>query len=252
VGAVVRIQLRERGQVPRAPPALQALRILSCDPEVIAIDKPAGVLAQEGQAGGPDLQALVSALLASRGEPAQALLVHRLDRGTTGVTLLARSRAAQAWLLAAFREGRVEKSYRALCAGRPAFAERTVDEPVGPDPASPGRQRVDPAGAEAHTRLEVLRTWPSGYAEVLARPTTGRTHQIRVHLAWLGLPLLGDGRYGGPALVTASDGTRLDAARPLLHAERVSVERPGGARLIVEAPLPEDFLRATLFLDRGY
>src|SRR5262249_58989205 len=92
---------------------------LHLDRLVMGVDKPAGVLAQEGRAGGPALPDLCSQLLRERGEPDTALLVHRLDRGTTGVTVLARTRASQAALLAEFREGRPVKEYLALCPGAP-------------------------------------------------------------------------------------------------------------------------------------
>ena len=263
-GDRVEVHLQERGAAPVAPPALEATRLLHLDAEVALVDKPAGVLAQEGRAGGPDLAALVSALLAARGEAPQALLVHRLDRGTTGVCALARTRAAQALLLQAFREGRIAKEYLALCAvaaapdasgeagGADAF---TIDLALGPDPSAAGRRRPDPTGEPASTRVQVLRRWAAtgaagAHALVAAFPETGRTHQVRVHLAARGLPLLGDVRYGGPKLVTGPSGARLDVARPLLHARRLQLppRSEGAPALVIEAPVPLDLAAAIAFL----
>jgi 23S rRNA pseudouridine1911/1915/1917 synthase len=242
-GDRVEVDLREP-----PPPELPAL--LHLDPLVIAVDKPAGVLAQEGRAGGPALPDLCSRLLRERGEPDAALLVHRLDRGTTGVTVLARTRSAQSALLAEFREGRVAKEYLALCSGSPDADELASDLALGPDPGTPGKHRPDAAGAPARTRFRVLRRL-SGATLIAAFPETGRTHQVRVHLAALGLPLLGDVRYGGPRALTRSDGGRLEAPRPLLHALSLRVRHPGGHELALRAPPPDDFAAAIEFLARG-
>ena len=251
-GESVELHLRERGETPHAE-ALEGARILHLDAQLIAIDKPAGVLAQEGLAGGPDLPSLTSALLASRGESMPALLVHRLDRGTTGVTLLARTRTAQSALLEAFRGGLVEKEYLALCAlpadreGTDLADEFVVDLALGADERIAGNRKPDPTGDAARTRFRVLERWP-GVALIAAFPETGRTHQIRVHLAANGLPLLGDARYGGPRLITRPDGARLDLTRPMLHARALSAPHPAGGTLHVEAPRPADLLAALEFL----
>lgn len=240
-GALVEAALRERGGAPAAPAPLGAERILFLDPHLLAVDKPAGVLAQEGRAGGPSLCDLAAALLASRGEKPAALLVHRLDRGTTGVTLLARTPVAQAALLAEFRAGRVEKEYRALVAGAPPD-EGAIDLALGPDPRTPGGRRPDPRGEAARTRYRVLERY-AGAALVAAFPETGRTHQVRVHLAAIGHPLLGDVRYRGPRTVAAG-AAPVAAERPLLHSLQLRAAHPGGGRLEVTAPLPADFSAA--------
>jgi RluA family pseudouridine synthase len=180
-------------------------------------------------------------------EPDTALLVHRLDRGTTGVTVLARTRAAQRSLLEEFREGRVEKEYLALCAGEPSRDAFESDAALGADPAVPGKRRPDPRGEPAHTRFRVVRRL-RGAALVAASPETGRTHQIRAHLAALGLPLLGDSRYGGPRLLTLPDGRRLDFARPFLHALSLALRHPAGNDLTLRAPEPDDLSDAVRFL----
>ena len=218
-------------QAPGAP-ALTRAQLLHLDKSVIAVDKPAGVSAQEDLAGGPALPQLCSALLAALGErETQALLVHRLDKGTTGVCVLARTRRVQAALLEEFRNRRAHKEYRALVAGLPNGDEGTIDAEVD-------RQK-------ATTRWRVLERY-EGAASMAAFPETGRTHQIRAHFRELGCPLLGDTRYGGPAFLTRPDGARHDFARPMLHAR--ALELPG---LRLSAPMPADFEAARAFLSRG-
>ena len=235
-GDLVEVQLRAPG-----PPArLGRERILHLDDQVVAIDKPSGVTAQEDRAGGDALPELCAALLAS-----EVFLVHRLDRGTTGVTVLARTQRAHAFLLAEFRERRARKEYRALVERPPR--EGVVDLALGPDPRAPNLRRVDPAGDEARTRFAVLERLRHG-ALVACFPETGRTHQIRVHLRELGSPLLGDTRYGGAAQVTREDGARLEILRPLLHARSLELRHPDGGLLAVEAPEPDDFKTAAAWL----
>ena len=220
----------------RAPDAAALPRdsILHLDEMVLAIDKPAGIAAQEDLAGGPALPELCSELLAGLGEAqTQALLVHRLDRGTTGVTVLARTRRAQAFLLEEFRERRGAKEYRALVAGRPAEDEGRIDSPVESRPAL--------------TAWRVLERYPEA-ALIAASPETGRTHQVRIHLKELGFPLLGDKAYGGPAFMTRRSGARLDFARPLLHAFTLRLRHPAGGELRLLAPIPADFGAARAFL----
>jgi 23S rRNA pseudouridine1911/1915/1917 synthase len=233
-GDTVEVQLRAAAEV-----ALGREGLLHLDALVVAVDKPAGVSAQEDLAGGPALPGLCSALLAELGEKeTQALLVHRLDKGTTGVTVLARTKAAQQALLEEFREHRARKEYRVLVAGAPAQDEGTVDLALGP--AERGLRKVDPRGESAVTRYRVLERY-SGASLVAAFPETGRTHQIRVHFLALGCPLLGDTRYGGPAFLTRPSGARVDFTRPLLHALALSLRHPSGGHLDLRAPTPVDF-----------
>ena len=188
-------------------------------------------------------------LLRERGEPDVALLVHRLDRGTTGVTVLARTGKAQAALLEEFRLGRVAKEYLALCIGEPPEDDFESDVPLGADPSVPGKRRPDPRGEPAKTRFHVVSRL-RGAALVAAFPETGRTHQIRAHLAALALPLAGDARYGGPRALSFPDGRRLELARPLLHAVSIELRHPAGGRLAVGAPDPDDLSEAARFLAR--
>ena len=237
-GAAVRKGDRIEVSLQGAPAvALGKERVLHLDELILAVDKPAGVAAQEELAGGPALPDLCADLLASLGEKqSQALLVHRLDKGTTGVTLLARTRKAQAALLEEFRERRVKKEYRALSQGAPSGDEGVVESPVD--------------GETAVTRWRVLERY-AGATLIAAFPETGRTHQIRIHLREIGCPLLGDGRYGGPAFITRADGSRADFQRPLLHAVSVSLRHPSGRQLTIAAPAPPDFEEARAFLARS-
>jgi 23S rRNA pseudouridine1911/1915/1917 synthase len=244
------IQPGDRVDIDLREPDRTALpRLLHLDLALLAVDKPAGVLAQEGRAGGPALPDLCSMLLRERGEPDVALLVHRLDRGTTGVTVLARTRKAQAALLEEFRAGRVAKEYLALCIGEPPEDDFASDAALGADPAVPGKRRPDPRGESARTRFHVVRRL-RGAALVAAFPETGRTHQIRAHLAALKLPLAGDTKYGGPRALTLPDGRRLELVRPLLHAIFLQLRHPAGNQLALRAPEPDDLAEASRFLAR--
>ncbi len=233
-GAAVTVNLEEGGR-PAAPDApLERDRLLYADEHLVAVDKPSGVPAQPTLTSDRGtLPELVGALLG-----APVTVVHRLDRETSGVTVLARTRAAAAALSEAFRAGGPEKTYLALCARAPSPPEGRIDLAIGKDPRRPGRRVVTPGGDPAATRYRTLRAGAAALVE--ARPETGRTHQVRVHLAHLGAPLLGDPRYGGPAMVGA-----IAVPRVMLHALRLELDHPvTGARLRLEAPIPADLAAA--------
>jgi 23S rRNA pseudouridine1911/1915/1917 synthase len=231
-GQSVAVNLSEGGREGRPSAALDRSRLLYADSEIAAVDKPAGVPAQPTLTTDVGtLPELVGALLG-----APVTLVHRLDRDTSGVTVFARTKAAAARLAEAFRTGAPEKTYLALAARAPSPPEGRIDAALGKDPARAGLRRVDPGGDPAATRYRTLRSSALA-ALVEASPETGRTHQIRVHLAHLGAPLLGDARYGGPRRVG-----ELAIPRVMLHARRLEIGHPAtGARLVLEAPVPEDF-----------
>jgi 23S rRNA pseudouridine1911/1915/1917 synthase len=230
-GQCVLVNLEEGGRGALAPAPLERSRLLYADDELVAVDKPAGVPAQPTLT--TDRGTLPELVLGLLGAP--VTLVHRLDRDTTGVTVFARTPRAAAALAEAFREGGPKKTYLALTARSPRPPEGRLSAPLGKDPARPGLRRVTPGGDEAATCYRVLAEGPSS-ALVEALPETGRTHQIRVHLAHLGAPLLGDARYGGPRRVG-----ELEVARVMLHAARLELLHPiTGARLSIAAPVPED------------
>jgi len=234
-GQKVIVNLAEGGRAAAPATPLDRARLLYADGEIAAVDKPAGIPAQAtltSDAG--TLPRLVEALLG-----APVTLVHRLDRETSGVTVFARTRDAAAALAEAFRAGTPEKTYLALCARAPEPPEGRIAAPLGKDPARAGLRRVDPEGDPAATNYRTLRAGPLG-ALLEARPETGRTHQIRVHLAHLGAPLVGDARYGGPRRIG-----KIAIPRVMLHARRLALVHPAtGAPLAFEAPVPEDFAEA--------
>ncbi|BDG09547.1 RluA family pseudouridine synthase [Anaeromyxobacter paludicola] len=231
-GQAVTVHLEEGGRAAGAPAPLAPARLLFADADLCVVDKPAGVPAQPTLT--TDRGALPELAAALLGAP--VTLVHRLDRETSGVTAFARTAEAARALAEQFRTGVPEKTYLALCARAPSPPEGRIDAPLGPDPLRKGMRKVDPRGEPAATRYRTLAVGPGGEALVEARPETGRTHQIRVHLAHLGASLLGDPRYGGPRRVG-----ELRVPRVMLHARRLELPHPaGGAPMAFEAPVPDD------------
>lgn len=210
-------------------------RLIYRDHWLLVVDKPAGLPVHptpRWQSG-----TVVQWLWAHIGDgEGRIQLAHRLDRETSGVLVATRDPDTNERVHRAFREQRVRKRYLALVEGEPEWEVRTVDAPIGPHPASTVRIRmaVVPDGAPAQTRFEVLERLP-GHALVCAQPTTGRTHQIRVHLAHVGHPVAGDKIYGPDERlfvrwVEGEDGPDLWAAlsmrRQALHAETLSLPHP--------------------------
>lgn len=216
--------------------------VLHEDAHLLAVDKPAGRLVIPGRDGAePSLRAELEARFG------RLWVVHRLDRSTSGVLVLARTAAAHRALNLAFDRGEPRKRYLALVRGVPPEEQRIE---VAIAPGRKGRMRPaapdDPRGKPSATvvrRLEAFPAHPLGggpLALVEALPETGRTHQIRVHLAALGAPLLGDARYGGPRRVG-----EVAVPRVMLHAARLELPHPAtGARMVFEAAPPEDFRAA--------
>lgn len=205
--------------------------VLLDDGEYIAVNKPAGIYCQRTpyQLKGT-IEHAVGVHLRSRGLMEPARVIHRLDRGTSGVMFFPKTRRAAAWISRQLMEGKVQKIYWALIPRTPGDAEWTVDAPV----ASLGKSRFGVAsrGKEARTSFRVLSTGERG-ALLEARPLTGRTHQIRVHLAHGGFPVIGDDRYDGDP-----------APRMMLHCRRMSFSSEDGRRIDATAPADAAFRRA--------
>lgn len=214
----------------------RSLRILLIDADLVVVDKPAGMPSVPARTchDPPDVATVLEqGPLVGTARPEA---VHRLDRDTSGVLILARTSAARATLGRAFEEGGVEKTYRAFVTGRLPTPEGVIHLPLAPDPAAPPRQRVDPIlGRAATSRFAGVTSpgLPDGISAVDLMPVTGRSHQLRVHMAWLGCPILGDRLYGPPA----------SASRRLwLHAARISFPHPRDGRpVIVGSPLCTEF-----------
>lgn len=230
------------------------LRILHEDADLVVLDKPAGLVVHPapGHPGGT----LVNALLHHCGELAgvggvlRPGIVHRLDRGTSGVMVVAKHDEAHRALARQFHDHTIERLYRALVRGLPRAAAGRVERPIGRHPRDRKRMSVaTAAGRSAVTGWRVARRFErSQRAWLEVRPETGRTHQIRVHLASAGLPIEGDPVYG-----RARHGPEpgLGLERPALHAAVLGFEHPGsGARLRFEAELPPDLSRALDRLER--
>jgi 23S rRNA pseudouridine1911/1915/1917 synthase len=209
---------------------------------VVGLDKPPGVSMATSSKEGKSAKEAVARLLAACGEEPdpELRLVHRLDVGTSGVVILARGDAAHRALSRAFQSGGARKTYRALVWGHPIPAAGSFTDPLGRDPKDGRKMKVRKDGKRAVTRYRTLRRLPS-IADLSLSPETGRTHQIRVHLAAHGHPIVGDDLYGG---ATRWRGVRdperrralAEVARPLLHAERIEIAELG---IDVSAPLPE-------------
>ena len=217
------------------------LRVAYEDESMLIVDKPAGLVVHPsaGHSGGTLVNALLGRAV-DRGESLGSIagigrpgIVHRLDKDTSGLIVVAKTDLAQASLMRQFGERTIEKEYLALVRGEPPSARGRVEAPIGRDPRDRQRMAVTAGGRESVTAYEVLATG-GGYTLLSLHPLTGRTHQIRAHLTYLGLPIAGDLRYGGgpgPA----------NLSRQFLHASRLRLERPlDGARLHAWSELPPD------------
>jgi 23S rRNA pseudouridine1911/1915/1917 synthase len=213
------------------------------DDHVLVVDKPAGLVVHPG--AGQRTGTLVQGLLASYpelrdvgGDPERPGVVHRLDKGTSGLLLVARTPEAHAALVAALSARAVHRRYRALAWGHVGAARGLIDAPVGRSAREPTRMAVDERGKEARTRYEVRHRFeePVEVTELTCTLETGRTHQIRVHLRSIGHPVVGDARYGGERQSLPMD-------RPFLHAEVLELDHPvTGEALSFSSALPDDLV----------
>jgi len=224
------------------------LSVVHEDRHLLVVDKPAGLVVHPGagRASGTLVNALLHRVrdLSGVGGVLRPGIVHRLDRGTSGLLVVAKDDATHIALSRQFAGRRVEKEYLAVVLGVPRRAEGTIDAPIGRDPANRKRMSVRaPRGRAARSAYRVVEAF-DGAALVRVRIATGRTHQIRVHLAALGHPVAGDPTYGGRRARSGRPEARaaLEALdRPALHAARLAFTHPAtGERLAFESGLPAD------------
>ncbi|MDQ3465871.1 MAG: RluA family pseudouridine synthase [Actinomycetota bacterium] len=226
------------------PVPVDGLRVVYDDADLVVVDKPVGVAAHPSPGWtGPTVVQGVAAmgyLLATSGAAERQGVVHRLDAGTTGLMVLAKSERAYTVLKDAFRERRVDKGYHALVQGHPDPSSGTIDAPIDRHPSADWRFAVVAAGRASVTHYETLEAFRA--ASLLdIRLETGRTHQIRVHMAAVRHPCVGDLTYGADPTLAK----RLGLSRQWLHARRLGFEHPEDQRPVVfESPYPADLALA--------
>ena len=242
-GAEIAVDPPEPTPLEARPEAIP-LAVLYEDADLIVIDKPAGLVVHPapGHASGTLVNALLHHCrdLAGIGGVLRPGIVHRLDRGTSGVLVVAKNDAAHVALAAQFKDHSIERVYVALVRGVPGADTGSAVRAIGRHPVDRKRMSVrTKSGRAAETHWRVVQRFPkSGVALLEVRPATGRTHQIRVHLSSAGLPIVGDPVYG-------KGGESFGLARPALHAAVLGFTHPSsGERLRFEAPLPADLAEA--------
>ncbi len=240
-GQSIDVDLRELPvqSLPGPDPSVP-VNVVHEDADVLVVDKPPGLVVHPG--AGQEQGTLVNGLLARHpalatvGEAHRPGIVHRLDRDTSGLLVVALTPAAYTGLVAALGERRVERRYTALVWGVPEAPRGVIDAPIGRSPRQPTRQAVVAGGRPARTRYEVRTSYdrPADLALLGCELETGRTHQIRVHLASIGHPVVGDRDYGGVRDAIA-------VPRMFLHAEHLAFDHPvTGQALAFDTPLPPD------------
>lgn len=226
------------------PEPVPGLGILYEDGDIVVVDKPVGVAAHPtpGWTGPTVLQGLLAAghTVATSGAAERQGIVHRLDAGTTGVMVVAKSEAAYSALKQAFRDRTVDKRYHALVQGHPDPLRGTIDAPIGRHPSGDGRFAIVSDGRPSVTHYDTLEAF-RGASLLDVRLETGRTHQIRVHMAAVRHPCVGDRLYGADPVLAQ----RLGLSRQWLHAVQLSFAHPAdGRRVEFVSPYPADLSHA--------
>ena len=209
------------------------LPILYEDDDVLVVNKPSGLLthAKGGLSDEPTVAEIIRLKTSFATDTNRPGIVHRLDRDTSGLLIIAKKPESAAHLQRQFAERTAKKTYIAITDGKPKLNAAKIDLPIGRNPSAPSTFRIDPNGKPAQTTYHVLAE-NNIQSLVELKPTTGRTHQLRVHLAHLNAPILGDRVYGKP-----SD------CRMMLHARKLEITLPSGERKVFEAAIPDEFKR---------
>ena len=238
-------------EVERAPEPVEGMRIVLDDDDIVIVDKPVGVAAHPSPGwDGPTVVGGLAAAgyrISTSGAAERQGVVHRLDVGTTGLMVVAKSEAAYADLKRQFKDRSVTKVYRAIAQGHLDPLTGTIDAPIGRHPSADYKMAVVTGGRPSVTHYETLEAFP--HASLLEIDLeTGRTHQIRVHMAAMRHPLVGDTTYGADPTLAA----RVGLTRPALHAARLEIAHPATGELVaVESPDPPDFAEALRRLESG-
>lgn len=226
--------------VQEVPPTMEPTILLE-DPYLVVVDKPVGLVthAAPGTRGASLAGVLAERGLAGGGEEDRPGIVHRLDRETSGLLVVARDAATLAGLQRQMKRRQIEREYLALVHGRPPSLAGRIEAPIGRDPQNRTKRAIDGIGARpATTHFEILEALPE-HTLLAVRLETGRTHQIRVHFAAIGHPVVGDPLYGS----TTAD--PLGMQHQALHAHRIAFDHPiTGERIEVEAPPPPEMAAA--------
>jgi 23S rRNA pseudouridine1911/1915/1917 synthase len=258
-------------EVPEARPAEIAaedipLAVLFEDAHLLAIDKPAGMVVHPspGHGSGTLVNALLHHVrdLSGIGGELRPGIVHRLDRGTSGVLLIAKTDVAHASLSRQMKKRSMRKEYLAVAAGVPKVRKGEIALPIGRDPRDRKKMKAfrktgepPPGAREAATFYAIEREWPAlGLTLLRCRLVTGRTHQIRVHLAAAGLPVVGDPIYGRPKFERVRDASLekelREFPRQALHAERIGFRHPATHEPVeITAPIPDDLGRLLVSIE---
>ncbi len=207
------------------------LPILYEDDDVIVVNKPSGLLthAKGGLSTEPTVAEIIRPKTSFASDTDRPGIVHRLDRDTSGALIIAKTADAAVHLQQQFAQRTTKKTYLAVTYGVPKLAAAKIDLPIGRNPSAPSTFRIDPNGKPAQTTYRVLAATDTR-ALIELKPTTGRTHQLRVHMVHLNTPILGDRVYGKP-----------NASRLMLHAQKLEITLPSGERKTFEAATPEEF-----------
>lgn len=225
------------------------LPIIYEDDNVVVIDKPAGVLTHSKGALNEEFTVadfIRSRVKSSGSDPVEMDnnrfgIVHRLDRATSGVIIGAKNEAAMKKLQRQFSDRKVKKKYLAVVEKKPKNKEFVIDLPIARNPKHPSQFRVDAKGKSALTGVKLVQVFDDGKALLELSPQTGRTHQLRVHLAYIGSPIVGDVVYNIPEHKTANPKDSPCKTRMMLHAKELEITLPNSDRKVFIAKTPEEF-----------